>query len=45
MLRGTVPDGTEVAVPACMVATVADGRIIASSTSTSTPAWAASLSS
>jgi ketosteroid isomerase-like protein len=27
VLRGTAPDGTELAVPACIVCTVADGRI------------------
>ena len=27
-LRGTVPDGSEVAMPACLVVTVRDGRIV-----------------
>jgi len=27
VLRGTAPDGSEVAMPACIVATVVDGRI------------------
>ena len=27
VLRGTAPDGTAIAMPACIIATVADGRI------------------
>jgi ketosteroid isomerase-like protein len=28
VLRGTAPDGTAIAMPACVIATVADGRVV-----------------
>jgi ketosteroid isomerase-like protein len=28
VLRGTAPDGTAVAMPACVVAAVADGKVV-----------------